>query len=66
MAIQQRMRVLFEDVFPEGAFVVGEVGAGRGLRADPGGEGGRSGAGGCADPGQGDREAGLAGPGGRR
>ena len=25
MAIQQRMRVLFEDVFPEGAFVVGEV-----------------------------------------
>jgi hypothetical protein len=25
MAIQQRMRVPFEDVFPEGAFVVGEV-----------------------------------------
>ena len=25
MAIQQRMRVQFEDVFPDGAFVVGEV-----------------------------------------
>lgn len=25
MAIQQRMRVPFEDVFPQGAFVVGEV-----------------------------------------